>query len=586
MERPKFTKAAGVLNQQAGSPDNGARSDRAATFRASAIGQRVSKLVGAVFPRSAGQAAPGQAGENRQDRSGSASGRNATVTLVLSAATALLLRAISGFRPGLVTVMSLVAAVYVIIALSSSPTAIGIDDLAPRESVPVASAPSSSPEPAPAAEPDTSAEPPQAIATPQDDVALAAVPLPSASSSPLPGAAQRNAPAEPSAAAQPDTPAEAPQAVFTPPAEVATATIPLPVASPPPPDLVQPDVPSEVSVTLAAPAVEVAAAILPAAAPLPSAIAAASPRLPATAAPLPVTPLAPEVLAAPAVAQPTAAPIPEPAVDGPAPAVSEAVPASPAAPATSVELTALPDDVATPPAEAASPPPLADIAADAPVPATPSPSVPDVAGIALSLPSLAVPPADERAAMSGPATSVRPQPRLAAIQGLALVPNAPDSTLDAAAAPPVPLAQPPQEEPAPRVSNTFANVFVRVAVPETVPEAEVGELVSLLQAVGLGDGRFSRVGFTVSETHIRYYREADAETAASLGEILGAEARDHTSFRPSPPEGTLEVFIAGGATSPPPRAASPGRAQPAPPEDDLTRMRNRILDRLRNGENF
>jgi hypothetical protein len=128
-------------------------------------------------------------------------------------------------------------------------------------------------------------------------------------------------------------------------------------------------------------------------------------------------------------------------------------------------------------------------------------------------------------------------------------------------------------------------------VPETVPDAEAEELMTLVRAVGIGDGRVSRVGFKVSSTHLRFYHREDAGAAAALAAIVGTEARDFTSFRPRPPDGTLELFVAGESTSPPPRPAPARRAAPAEPPaaqpaDDLTRMRDRLADRMRRGEHL
>jgi hypothetical protein len=130
-----------------------------------------------------------------------------------------------------------------------------------------------------------------------------------------------------------------------------------------------------------------------------------------------------------------------------------------------------------------------------------------------------------------------------------------------------------------------AALLVRIAAPDSVPDAEAEELAALIEDVGIGEGRVGRVGFRVSETHLRFYHREDAAAAAALGEVIGTEVRDFTSFRPSPPEGTLEIFLAGEGASPPPRAAAPTRARPQPP-DEMTRMRDRIVNRLRRGEHL
>ena len=81
--------------------------------------------------------------------------------------------------------------------------------------------------------------------------------------------------------------------------------------------------------------------------------------------------------------------------------------------------------------------------------------------------------------------------------------------------------------------------------------------------LGIGDARITPVRFKVSETHVRYYHPEDAAAAEALAGILGTEARDHTAFRPRPPDGTVEVFLAGERSASAARtAAAPARGGP------------------------
>jgi hypothetical protein len=157
--------------------------------------------------------------------------------------------------------------------------------------------------------------------------------------------------------------------------------------------------------------------------------------------------------------------------------------------------------------------------------------------------------------------------------------------------PPAPMA----EAPAPDIPGAAAK-FVRLAVPQSVGDAEAEEIAGLLKDLGIGDSRVTRVGYKVSESHVRYYHRDDAPAAAALAAILGTSARDHTAFRPRPPDGTMEVFLAGEPTTPAPRVASaPKRAAPAQatrsrpqaqPRDETAAMRDRIVNRLRRGEHL
>jgi hypothetical protein len=180
-----------------------------------------------------------------------------------------------------------------------------------------------------------------------------------------------------------------------------------------------------------------------------------------------------------------------------------------------------------------------------------------------------------------------------------------------AAADPAAMASPPEHRPLPVIPGA-AGLSLSVVTPGSVPPEETDALVARLGALGIGDTRVTPVRFKVSETHIRYYHREDAAAAEVLASFLGTEARDHTTFRPRPPDGTVEVFVAGerGAAQParaatassrataPARATTPARttaepprqARPAPqaqPQDDGTSaIRERIINRMRRGEHL
>jgi hypothetical protein len=176
-----------------------------------------------------------------------------------------------------------------------------------------------------------------------------------------------------------------------------------------------------------------------------------------------------------------------------------------------------------------------------------------------------------------------------------------------AAADPAAMASPPVHRPLPPIPGA-EGLALRVIAPGTVPPDETEALVARLGELGIGDARVTPVRFKVSETHVRYYHREDAAAAEALASVLGTEARDHTAFRPRPPDGTVEVFVAGerGArtpattnraaaparTSTPSRAAAqpPRQASPAPqaqPQDDGTAaIRERIINRMRRGEHL
>jgi hypothetical protein len=178
-----------------------------------------------------------------------------------------------------------------------------------------------------------------------------------------------------------------------------------------------------------------------------------------------------------------------------------------------------------------------------------------------------------------------------------------------AAIDPEAMETPPPHRPLPTIPGAAA-LSLSVVTPQTVPPGEAEALVARMGDLGIGDARITPVRFKVSETHVRYYHREDAAAATALADILGTEARDHTAFRPRPPDGTVEVFLAGerGASAPraaaTPRAAAPTRAEapnratsqppreprPQPqaqPQDDGTAaIRERILNRMRRGDHL
>jgi hypothetical protein len=139
-------------------------------------------------------------------------------------------------------------------------------------------------------------------------------------------------------------------------------------------------------------------------------------------------------------------------------------------------------------------------------------------------------------------------------------------------------------------------LLVRVAAPGTAPEAEIDRVSAVLTAAGVGESRLDRVSHRVSEPHLRYYHAEDAEAAAALARAMDLDLRDFTRFRPAPPDGMIEVFLAGERAAPVRSAAAPARAavrQPAPPAratppppDPATLLRDRIVERLRRGEHL
>ncbi|SFC23717.1 hypothetical protein [Tropicimonas isoalkanivorans] len=142
---------------------------------------------------------------------------------------------------------------------------------------------------------------------------------------------------------------------------------------------------------------------------------------------------------------------------------------------------------------------------------------------------------------------------------------------------------------------------IRLFAPGGVAEATVGALTAELNAVGYELRSSARVGFSISQSNVRYYHTQDAALAAALAEDTGALLRDFTSKGASVPPGTVELWLAGesgGAAPAKPKPAAsqavarqPTVRQPTvrQPTRSATRrsenLRNRVIQKLRSATN-
>ncbi|MEP2027396.1 MAG: hypothetical protein ABJI96_01665 [Paracoccaceae bacterium] len=85
-------------------------------------------------------------------------------------------------------------------------------------------------------------------------------------------------------------------------------------------------------------------------------------------------------------------------------------------------------------------------------------------------------------------------------------------------------------------------------VPSSLSDDEVASVTKGIVETGASIAKVDRVNFRISSTQIRFFRPDDAEPAAAIANRIGAEARDFTSYRPSPPVGTIEMFLSGGGS--------------------------------------
>lgn len=124
---------------------------------------------------------------------------------------------------------------------------------------------------------------------------------------------------------------------------------------------------------------------------------------------------------------------------------------------------------------------------------------------------------------------------------------------------------------------------IRVIVPDDVGQGVREAIVARIGDVPKAtlDG-VAAVDYRISATHVRFYHEADRDTAVSFAEGIGAVARDFTDYNTPETIGYLEVYLKGGDTpaSPEPaRVEEVGAVQSfaAQPDRDIARVIDEIL---------
>ena len=106
---------------------------------------------------------------------------------------------------------------------------------------------------------------------------------------------------------------------------------------------------------------------------------------------------------------------------------------------------------------------------------------------------------------------------------------------------------------------------VTVLVPQTTDPSIADEIATDLNARGHSISAVTPVTMKISERNIRFFHGEDRGEAARLAEAYDARLRDFTSFRPSPAEGTVEIWLAGDRVSRPAVAATRTPAAAAEP---------------------
>lgn len=197
-----------------------------------------------------------------------------------------------------------------------------------------------------------------------------------------------------------------------------------------------------------------------------------------------------------------AAPEPQPAPEAPpAPRPERAAPVEPA-PRTPVAVA----------------PPSPPVAAPVPVPVAPSP-----APVPVPVP-----------------VPVAPSPVPAS------PPGAPVFTQPPATTAPVPWNGIPAATPS-FGSRTLAQARVVIHYPERGGFERSQEISRLLRALGTAEVETRPVRYAVDRQSIRYFQDADREVSGTIADLIGGGGRatvaDFTFFRPTPRDGTIEIWL-------------------------------------------
>lgn len=191
------------------------------------------------------------------------------------------------------------------------------------------------------------------------------------------------------------------------------------------------------------------------------------------------------------------------------------------------------------------------------------PAVPQADTVARAAEQTAILPAVLASAPARIAAVAPETPGAAPLAETALDPvlrNPPEPT----AAMPAPEAAflPPEPAPAAPVAPVIL-ATISVFAPASLEDSALASVESDLSAAGHPAGRTTRVDFTVSATHVRYYHAEDAALARAVAADMGGRARDFTTSDSNSPPGTIELWLAGTSASTP-KPAPPVKAHRAP----------------------
>ncbi len=141
------------------------------------------------------------------------------------------------------------------------------------------------------------------------------------------------------------------------------------------------------------------------------------------------------------------------------------------------------------------------------------------------------------------------------------------------------LSDAPSPSPTPvSAGEPFQFSSLVVHAPAGLADRDVDLIVTAFRDAGFDIGPPRKVGFNISKTNVRFFHSADGDGARALAEIVGGVARDFTDFRPKPPAGTVEVWLAGRSGGTTRRPSSSGGARAENPA--ILQLRDRLVESL------
>ncbi len=134
----------------------------------------------------------------------------------------------------------------------------------------------------------------------------------------------------------------------------------------------------------------------------------------------------------------------------------------------------------------------------------------------------------------------------------------------------------PAGEALPQVTPPDAPRIV-VFLPDGAATNGSEQALAMLEAAGFKAEEPGSVGFRVSATHVRHYHPSDRARAEDVAVAVGGGLRDFTDFRPLPPPGTIELWLAGEPRAAPAPVARVRRVEPRPAAAPAPRFLTAIL---------